>query len=229
MRTPNLACLLKHLGRKHTVVAIALSNSLLCGQTEPTKLDELLRLERENPTVLTYSQLSIYDKGEAVRYRGIVYLHIDSFTTQGCDLTAAITVQERYVAAEDRKKAFAGRVVHKQTSEVIDTYHYKYTLNLKEISPAGITTVIARPFQLKDDTSLSCSESKACTLHWLRVGSELPLVFETRIKNGFEDISTKTREMFIPMSTKDSASGFGEVLKTVTQTYRLNKSLDSSH
>jgi hypothetical protein len=160
MRAPSLACLLKHPGRKHTVVTIALSSSLLCGQTESTKLDELLRLERENPTVLTYSQLSIYDKGEAVQYRGIVYLHIDSFTTRGCDLAAAVTVQERYVAAEDRKKGFAGRVVHKQTAEIIDTYHYKYTLSLKEIGPSGITTIVARPFQLKDDTRLSCSESK---------------------------------------------------------------------
>jgi hypothetical protein len=220
MRTPSLACLLKHLGRKHTVVAIALSNSLLCWQTEPTKLNEFLKFERENPTVLTYSQLSIYDKGEAVQYRGIVYLRIDSFTTQGCDLAAAVTVQERYIAAEDRKSGFTGRVVHRQTAEVIDTYHYKYTVNLKEISPAGITTVIARPFQLKDDTRLSCSESKACTSHWLRIASELPVVFETRTKNGLEDISTRAREMFIPMSTSDSASNFGELLKTVNQTCR---------
>ncbi|HTF64524.1 MAG TPA: hypothetical protein VK638_17715 [Edaphobacter sp.] len=227
MRTP-LACLLKHPGRKHTVVTIALSSSLLCGQTEPPRLNELLRLERESPTVLTYSQLSIYDKGEAVQYRGIVFLHLDSFATQGCDLAAAVTVQERYVAAEDRKKGFAGGVVHRQTAEIIDTYHYKYKLNLKEISPAGITTIIARPFQLKDDTRLSCSEIKTCTLHWLRIGNESPLVLETRIKNGFEDINTKTREMLIPMSTNDSASSFREVLKAVTQTCHADKSLDSS-
>ena len=90
-----------------------------------------------------------------MQYRGIVFLHLDSFATQGCDLAAAVTVQERYVAAEDRKKGFAGGVVHRQTAEIIDTYHYKYTLNLKEISPAGISTIIARPFQLKDDTRLS--------------------------------------------------------------------------
>lgn len=162
MRTPSLACLLKHLGCKHTVVAIAFSNSLLCGQTESTKLNELVRLEREKPTVLTYSQLSIYDKGEAVQYKGIVYLHIDSVTTQECILAASVTVQDRYVAAEDRKKGFAGKVIHKETGEIIDTYHYKYTINLKEISPAAITTIIGRPFQLADDTRLSCSEAKAC-------------------------------------------------------------------
>jgi hypothetical protein len=227
MRTPSLACLLKHLGCKHTVVAIAFSNSLLCGQTESTKLNELVRLEREKPTVLTYSQLSIYDKGEAVQYKGIVYLHIDSVTTQGCVLAAAVTVQDRYVAAEDRKKGFAGKVVHKETGEIIDTYHYKYTLNLKEISPTAITTVIGRPFQLGDDTRLSCSEAKACNLHWIKVGSESLVVLETMVKNGFEDVNTKARQMLIPMSTPDTASRFEEVLKTVTQTCSVNKSLDS--
>jgi hypothetical protein len=195
---------------------LTLSNSSIYAQTPLETLNNLVSAERENPAVLTYSQLSIYEKGEAVQFKGKIYLHIDSFALEDCHLTAAVTVQERYTGAKDIKKGFTGNVVHKETGEIIDTYHYKYTLSLKEISPTAISTVIARPFQLADDTRLSCSETKACNLHWIKMGSESPVVLETREKNGFEDINTKARQMLIPMSTPDTALHFQEVLKTIT-------------
>jgi hypothetical protein len=198
------------------VAFLALSNSPICAQTPLDTFNNLVSTERGNPAVLTYSQLSIYEKGEAVLFKGTIYLHIDSFVLQDCHLTATVTVQERYTGVKDVKKGFSGQIVHKETGEIIDTYHYKYTLNLKEISPTAITTVIGRPFQLADDTRLSCSETQACNLHWIKVGSESPLISETRAKNGFEDVNTKARQMLIPMSTPDTASRFQEALKTVT-------------
>ena len=69
---------------------------------------------------------------------------------------------------------------------------------------------------MADDTRLSCSEAKACNLHWIKVGSESLVVLETMVKNGFEDVNTKARQMLIPMSTPDTASRFQEALKTVT-------------
>ncbi len=199
------------------IAFLTFSSSLIYAQTPLDTLNNLVSTERGNPTVLTYSQLSIYEKGEAVQFKGTIYLHIDSFALQDCHLTATVTVQERYTGAKDVKKGFTGKVDHKETAEIIDTYHYKYTLNLKEISPAAIPTVIGRPFQLADDTRLSCSEAKACNLHWVKVGSDSPIISETRAKNGFEDVNTKTRQMLIPMSTPDTASNFQEILKTITQ------------
>ena len=194
------------------IAFLTLSNSHLSAQTPLDTLNNLVSTEQGNPAVLNYSQLSIYEKGEAVLFKGTIYLHIDSFVLQDCHLTATVTVQERYTGTKDVKKGFSGQVVHKETGEIIDTYHYKYTLNLKEISPTA--TVIGRPFQLADDTRLSCSETKACNLHWIKVGSESPLISETRAKNGFEDVNTKARQMLIPMSTPDTASHFQEALKT---------------
>ena len=223
------ACLRQNLKYTLILAFLALSHSRLSAQTPLDTLNNLVSKEQGDPTVLSYSQLSIYEKGEAVQFKGTIYLHIDSFALQDCHLTAAVTVQERYTGAEDVKKGFSGKVVHKETGEIIDTYHYRYTLNLKEISPTAITTVIGRPFQLADDTRLSCSEAKACNLHWIKVGSESPVVIETRVKNSFEDINTKARQMLIPMSTPDTASRFQEVLKTVTHSCNATRPSDDSN
>ncbi|HEY6375136.1 MAG TPA: hypothetical protein VIX90_06380 [Edaphobacter sp.] len=162
MRIPISLCLRQNSKRTLILAFLTLSNAPIYAQTPLDTLNNLVSTERGNPAVLTYSQLSIYEKGEAVLFKGTLYLHIDSFALQDCHLTAKVTVQGRYTGAKDVKKGFSGKVVHKETGEIMDTYHYKYTLNLKEISPTAITTVIGRPFQLADDTRLSCSETKSC-------------------------------------------------------------------
>jgi len=182
-----------------------------------TELEKIVKSERASSSVLTYTQVSVYEHGEAVQYRGVLFLHLDAVILRDCAITATVTVQDRYLAAEDRRGRFSGMISHRETKEKVDTYHYTYTTDLKTIMPSAVGTIVARPFQLKDNTRLSCSEEHACTLSWLQLQNALPTISETRETNGFEDVHADVRQLLIPMSSADSAAVFAERLRDETR------------
>jgi len=193
-----------------------LSSAPFYAQTQ-TPLEAIVKSERANSSVLNYTQVSVYEHGEAVQYHGVLFLHLDAVILHDCALTATVTVQDRYSAAEDRRQRFSGMIAHRETKEKVDTYHYTYTMDLRKTMPSAVGTVVARPFQLKDDARLRCSEEHACTISWLQLQSASPEISETRETNGFEDVHADVRQMLIPMSSADSAAVFVERLRNDTR------------
>jgi len=182
-----------------------------------TQLETIVKSERASSSVLNYTQVSVYEHGEAVQYHGILFLHLDAFILHDCAITATVTVQDRYSAAEDRRQRFSGMIVHRETNEKVDTYHYTYAVDLRNTMSSAVGTVVARPFQLKDNARLSCSEEHACTISWLQLQSASPEIRETRETNGFEDVHADVRQMLIPMSSADSAAVFAQRLRNETR------------
>src|SRR6266481_625402 len=58
----------------------------------------LLTEEHKKWSLLTYSQLYVYDRNEPVQYTGTVFLQIDSFALHGCELNIGVVVQDQYVS-----------------------------------------------------------------------------------------------------------------------------------
>jgi hypothetical protein len=176
------------------------------------ELRKALAEETERWSVLTYSQLYIYDKNEPVQYTGTVYLKIDSFSLEECDLKISVVVQDKYVGTEDQRQRF-GKTVHKETKPKSDSYRYSYQLRLDEIDPVHVRTVLARPTQLIENTSLSCKEEKACILPWLQVVTRKRSISESRVMNGFEDVNQTVSQMLIPMTSSGVASQLAKILQ----------------
>jgi len=188
-----------------------------------TELEVIVKSERASSSVLTYTQVSVYEHGEAVQYHGVLFLHLDAVTLQECAMTARVTVQDRYSAAEDRRKRFSGMIDHREAKEKVDSYHYKYTLDLRKIMPGDVATVVARPFQLKDNAHLSCSEEHACAISWLQLQSASPEISETRETNGLEDVHADVKQMLIPMSSAHSAAVLAEQLRNEIRSCHLSR------
>jgi hypothetical protein len=179
-------------------------------------LNRLLTEEHERWSLLTYSQLYVYDRNEPVQHTGTVFLQIDSFALHGCELNIGVVVQDQYVSVEEHKRRFSAGTVRKQIGPRINTFHYSYQLSLKNIDAAKIDTVFARPRQLDVNTRLSCQEEVSCNLPWLRVTARRPSIQETRILNGFEDVNQGVNQMAIPMTSNDRASTLAKALTDAT-------------
>jgi hypothetical protein len=161
-------CAIELKGRKRklrvavfTVALMAVSEILFSENAMDNELTKLLVEESKTWSVLTYSQLYIYDKNDPFQYTGTVFLQINSFAIHDCELKLGVEVQDNFVAQEEqpqrRQKALRG-----STSSQSNTFHYSYALNLKEIDPKHIDTIFTRPRQLDENTRLSCSEEAAC-------------------------------------------------------------------
>jgi hypothetical protein len=177
---------------------------------------KILAEEAERWSILTYSQLYIYDKNEPVQYIGTVYLKIASFSLDACDLKISVVVQDKYVGAEEQRQRFSGKTVHKETTPKSDSYRYSYHLSINDIDPVQVRTILTRPAQLLENTRLSCKEERACNLPWLQVVTKKPLISETRVMNGFEDINQMVSQMVIPITSGSVASQLVKVLQNAT-------------
>jgi len=195
-------------------VLLAIGNGLYSENSDHNVLQKLLTEESERWSVLSYSQLYPYGKSEPVQYTGTVFLKIGSFVLKDCQLKLEVVVQDKYVGAEEQKRAFGGTPIHKETRPLSVSYQYSYRMNLNDIDSARIDTPFGRPAQLLENTRLSCSEEKSCNLAWLRVITKKPSIGETRVVDGFEDIHEMTHQMIIPMTSKDVAAQLGKALQT---------------
>jgi hypothetical protein len=203
--------------RKAVLIALLVMGTSLYGEdATQDELRKALAEEAQRGSVLTYSQLYIYDKNEQVQYRGTVYLKIGSFSLEGCDLKISVLVQDRYVGTEDQRLRFTGKTIHKETAPKSDSYQYSYHLSINEIDPAQISTILARPTQLLENTKLSCSEEKACNQLWLRAAMKKPSISETRVMNGFEDVNQNVSQMLIPMTSDLVALQMAKALQNAT-------------
>jgi hypothetical protein len=177
---------------------------------------KVLAEEAERWSVLTYSQLFIYEKNEHVQYTGTVYLKIGSFSLEECDLKITVVVQDKYVGAEDQRQTFSGKTIHKETRPKSDSYQYSYRLSINDIDPAQVRTILTRPAQLLENTRLSCKEEKACNLPWLRVATKKRSISETRVMNGLEDVNQMVSQMLIPITSDSVASQLAKALQNAT-------------
>jgi hypothetical protein len=195
---------------------LTITNGVCSGGVANDALAKLLAEESRKWSLLTYSQLYIYDKNEPVQYTGTVFLQIDSFALHECELNIGVVVQDHYVGVKEQRRRFGAGTVRKQTGSKINTFHYSYQLSLKNLEAARIDTVFARPRQLDENTRLSCQEEVSCNLPWLRVAARRPSIKETRILNGFEDVNQGVNQMVIPMTSNDRASKLAKALTDST-------------
>jgi hypothetical protein len=189
---------------------LAISEILFSENAADSELVKLLVDESKTWSVLTYSQLYIYDKKDPFQYTGTVFLQINSFGIHDCELKLGVEVQDNFVAEDERPRR---RQKAPRTSPISNTFHYSYALNLKEVDPKHIDTVFTRPRQLDENTRLSCHEEPACNISWLRVTTVPSLIKEQRILNGFLDVNQVVNEMLVPVSSNDRASQLAIALR----------------
>jgi len=194
-------------------VFLAMGNGLYSENLDHDALQKLLTEESKRWSVLSYSQLYIYGKSEPVQYTGTVFLKIGSFSLDDCELKISVVVQDKYVGTEEQRRSFGGAPIHKETRKLSESYQYSYRMNLNDVDPARIDTPFSRPAQLLENTKLSCSEEKSCNLAWVRVVTRRPSIAETRVVDGFEDVNEMTRQMILPMTSKEVASQIAKVLQ----------------
>jgi hypothetical protein len=185
------------------VALLAISEILFAENAADNELAKLLIEESKAWSVLTYSQLYIYDKKDPFQYTGTVFLQINSFAIHDCELKLGVEVQDKFVAEDERpqrRKAVRGR-----TTPISNTFHYSYALNLKDVDPRHIDTVFTRPRQLDENTRLTCHEEPTCNISWLRVTTIPSVIKEQRILNGFLDVNQVVNEMLVPITSNDRA------------------------
>ena len=188
-----------------TVALLAISEILFSEDTADNKLVTLLVEESKSWSVLTYSQLYVYDKKDPFQYTGTVFLQINSFAIHDCELKLGVEVQDNFVAEDERPRR-RQKALRSRISPISNTFHYSYALNLKEVDPKHIDTVFTRPRQLDENTRLRCQEEPACNISWLRVMTMPSVIKEQRTLNQFLDVNQVVNEMLVPVSSNDRAS-----------------------
>lgn len=194
--------------------------SLQAQRAEPaaTEIHRLLTSEQAAYSLLTYTQHYIDTENGVVDYAGVLYLHLQSFAVEGCDLKIDVVVQDRFDGTEEkrvhggmRKLSLGHRVV---------TYRYSYSLDLSQIAPPKFTARAGRPVELQGHTSSTCQEDKLCQVEWLSIKNAGPQIQESKSIDGADAFDQKVSEIAIPLTSEDVADHLRASLGNLAQACR---------
>jgi hypothetical protein len=193
---------------------LASENTLSSQSDHQQDLKSILVSEQQRYSLLTYSQHYRGHDNQAVDYSGTLYLRIESFSLDDCNLKINVVVQDNYSGSEKQQRHLHQTTL--QTGKQSFTDRYTYQLNLKDFDSIEPEPISARPTQLHNDTGFVCQEDKACRLQWLRIKVAKPKIREIRIWNGFVAFDKPVSEITIPLTSSEIASQLAKTLENIT-------------
>jgi hypothetical protein len=179
-----------------------------------TDLTSLLASEQSNYSLITYTQRYTDSDHGIVDYAGVLYLNLKSFSISQCKLKLDVVVQDKFAGTEHKTNRL--RATTSSLGQKIVTYRYSYLLDLSGITDLHITSVTARPSQLRGDTSFSCQEDKQCRIEWLRLTSATPRIHETQTTGEILNFDQDVRDITIPVTSPDAAAKLADALGSLS-------------
>ncbi|HTF66164.1 MAG TPA: hypothetical protein VK638_26100 [Edaphobacter sp.] len=205
-------CKLAVCNRAILTLLLTAGNLLIGQSTNHENLTKLLKVETEAYSLLTYSQHYLDHDNQPVEYAGTLYLQIESFVLNDCELKLNVVVQDKYSGTEQQQKHINQAKLSIGQKSFTDRYVYQ--LNLKDLE-IHLDSVFARPAQLRNNTGFVCQEDKYCRLQWLHIRTAAPKIRETRISNGFVDFDQPVNEITIPVTSHEVAMQSAKAFESV--------------
>jgi len=198
---------------------LASENTLSSQSGNQQDLKGILVSEQQRYSLLTYSQHYRDHDNQPVEYSGTLYLRIESFSLDDCNLKMNVVVQDNYSGSEKQQRHLHQTTL--QTGKQSFTDRYTYQFNLKDFDSLQSEPISARPFQLHNDTGFVCQEDKACRLQWLRIRVAKPKIREIRVWNGFVAFDKQISEITIPLTSSETAAQLAKALENITTSCHL--------
>lgn len=167
--------------------------------------------------LLTYSQHYLDTNNNAIEYNGTLYLKLESLTLTGCQAEAHVVVQDRFTGSEEKRGPI--HTTRLPLREHSYTYRYSYQFDLKKTPHLQMHLVSARPYQLTENSGFTCEEDSTCRLLWLHLNTATNGgIDEMRIRNDLVDFDRSVNEIWLPMTSRETALKLQQSLQQATDT-----------
>ncbi len=175
--------------------------------TAATARNDLIRsfqAENKRGTSIFYTQ-TYGPRGRRVVYRGSIFGMIRDVQADGCKLKIESELVDRY----------SGSIGRKLISQTQNKYIMSVEFRLTPMMAANLKIVAARPVrQLAEGTNAVCSGDRQCSLTWLKLVADAPVIQETEITNDLpdydgdvEDFDGSVDQFLLPVSSADAGDG----------------------
>jgi hypothetical protein len=174
--------------------------------TTVTARDDLMRTfeaESKRGTSISYTQ-TYRAHGREVKFRGSIFGAIQDVQVDGCELKITSEIVDLYSGTID------GKSVAQTQAKYVTTIQFKLTPRIAD----ELKVMTARPVrQLPKGTNATCSGVQQCTLNWVTLKTDAPLIRSTEITNDVADYDGDVKDFdgpvdqfWLPVSSADAGS-----------------------
>jgi hypothetical protein len=169
------------------------TDAALTSPAEPSALLAAAQAEEKLGTHAFYTQSYIDQENKWASYEGSVFGGLMGLKVDGCELKLDVELQD----------IFTGTVGKKQTGRQVDTYKYTVSFTLTREMADNLALEVAPPSLLGANTHSVCAERRSCSFEWLVLRAPTPIIWESRVLNGFLDVNAATDRFQVPVSTAE--------------------------
>jgi hypothetical protein len=173
-----------------------------------------INAEEKKGAVLNYAQ-SYRSEGKPVSIQGTIYAGITTVALNGCELSIATTIVDRY----------AGQVEKSLIQNTQSFYNYSGELVLTREIADGARLVGARPSLLERGTHPLCADGRACAIDWVEFQAEKKVMKLTSITNDIAGYDGMVRNfdgvvdrLWIPVSSEQAGTELIKLFKSLAAT-----------
>jgi hypothetical protein len=207
------------------VIAVAIANSRVVAQsaadtlllTAATARNDLIRsfqAENKRGTSIFYTQ-TYGPRGRRVEFHGSIFGMIRDVQADGCKLKIESVLVDLYSGSIGRK------LIGQAQNKYVVSVEFKLTPKMA----ANLKIVDARPVrQLTEDTNAVCSGDRRCSLAWLKLVADAPVIQETEITNDWADYDGDAKDFdgpvdqfLLPVSSADAGDGLIAKMRVFAQ------------
>jgi hypothetical protein len=197
--------------------ALTQSASNTLPQTTTTARNDLIRsfqAESKRGSSISYTQ-AYGPHGNRVEFHGSIFGAIQDVLTDGCELKIQSVLIDLYSGSIGRK------LIGQTQSKYITSVDFKLTPKMA----ANLKIVNARPVrQLTEGTNAVCSGGRQCSLTWLKLVADGPVIHETEITDDLadydgdvKDFDGSVEQLLLPVSSADSGNELIAKMRTFAQ------------
>jgi hypothetical protein len=183
------------------VAQSAADTPLLAAAAARNNLIRSFQAENRRGTYISYTQ-AYGPRGRRVEFHGSIFGVIHDLQADGCELKIESMLIDLYSGSIGRE--FVGQT----QSKYITSVDFKITPKMA----ANLKIVVARPVrQLAEGTNAVCSGGRQCSLTWLKLVADDPVIQETEITSDLADYDGEVKDFdglvkqfFLPVSSADA-------------------------
>ena len=208
-----------------SIIVVAMPNSRAVAQTAAdtvpltaaTARNDLIsafKAENKRGTSISYTQ-AYGPRGRRVEFHGSIFGAIQDIQADGCELKIESMLVDLYSGS------IGSKLVGQTQSKYITSVDFKLTPKMA----ANLKIVDARPVrQLTEGTNAVCPGGRQCSLTWLKLVADAPIIQETDITNDVADYDEDVKDFdgsvdqfFLPVSSADAGNGLIAKMRAFAQ------------
>lgn len=186
----------------------------LAAATARNDLVGFFQAENKRGTSILYTQL-YGPPGRRTELHGSIFGEIEDVQVDGCNLKIKSEIVDLY----------SGSIGRKLVGQTQNKYITSIEFTLTPMVAADLTVVDARPVrQLTEGTNAVCSGGRKCSLTWLKLKTDAPMIRMTEITNDVADYDGDVKDFdgmidqfYLPLSSADAGNGLIEKMRAFAQ------------